>query len=392
MVVQRAAGATAVVPAAGKGVRLGGPVPKQYQLVAGRPVMWHTLNRLESSAHIEGIVLVLREEDRGLFETAVLGCGSFAKLRHVVEGGAERRDSVRAGVAATGPEHGIIVVHDAVRPLVSDALIERVVAAADRFGAAIPALPATETVKEVEGDRVVATPDRRRLWFAQTPQGFRRDVLLAALESVSPDLAATDEAMVVEQAGECTVHIVDGERANVKITTASDLEQVASSLGGGGGTRVGTGYDVHRLAAGRPLVLGGVHVPHAMGLDGHSDADVLTHAIIDALLGAAGLGDIGAMFPDTDEAYRGISSLSLLEQVAARLAEAGARVANIDAVVMAQVPRLAPHIPAMQAALCRSLGAAAGTVCVKATTTERLGFCGREEGIAAQAVALIQMR
>jgi len=384
-------GTVAIVPAAGRGTRLGGPVPKQYRLVAGRPVLWHTLKRLESSPHVDGVVLVVRPQDRDLCEETVLGPGAFTKLRAVAEGGAERRDSVRSGVAATEVEDQILLVHDAVRPLISDALIERVVRAAVVHGAAIPALPATETVKEVVEGRVVSTPDRERLWFAQTPQGFRREVLLASMARVPAHLPTTDEAMVVERAGISAVHIVEGERDNVKITRAADLERVAWSLGEGrsGGLRVGSGYDVHQFVPGRPLILGGVPVPFELGLAGHSDADVLTHAVIDALLGAAGLGDIGQLFPDTDEAFRDISSLSLLEDVARRLSEVGARVVNVDAVVMAQAPRMSPHIPAMSHALARCLDVAPGTISVKATTTEGLGFVGRMEGIAAQAVALL---
>jgi len=368
-------------------------VPKQYRLLAGRPVLWHTLTRFESCPHIDGMVLVVHPEDRGLCEELVLGQGAFAKLRAVVEGGAERRDSVRAGVRATGDGDEIVLVHDAVRPLVSDALIERVVAAAAQHGAAVPALPAAETVKEVVDGRVVATPDRQRLWLAQTPQGFRREVLVAAMALVPEDQPAMDEATVVERAGNCPVHIVEGERDNVKITSAGDLERLAGRLGQerGGGLRVGTGYDVHQLVRNRPLVLGGVPVPFDLGLAGHSDADVLTHAIIDALLGAAGLGDIGRLFPDTDEAFRDISSLVLLEEVARRLSAAGARVVNVDAVVMAQAPKLSPHIADMAAALARCLGTAPGAISVKATTTEHLGFVGRQEGIAAQAVALLSM-
>ena len=384
-------GTAAIIPAAGRGVRLGGPVPKQYRLLNGRPILWHTLRRFEECPHVDSVILVVRADDRDLLGESVLQAGGLAKLRHVVDGGAERRDSVRSGLEATSGDDGILLVHDAVRPLVSDALIGRVVAAAVQYGAAIPALPGVETVKEVEDSRVVSTPDRDRLWFAQTPQGFRREVLLTAMQKRHSGPPATDEAMAVEQAGECAVHVVEGERDNVKITTEADMERVAWSLGRGGGPalRVGTGYDVHRLVSGRPLILGGIHVPYGMGLDGHSDADVLTHAVIDALLGAAGMGDIGQLFPDTDEAFRDADSLALLAEVGRRLSLAGVRVANVDAIVMAQSPRLAPHIPDMVVAMARSLGCDGKAISIKATTTEKLGFCGRGEGIAAQSVALI---
>ncbi|MFH1571471.1 MAG: 2-C-methyl-D-erythritol 4-phosphate cytidylyltransferase [Gemmatimonadota bacterium] len=385
--------ALAILPAAGRGIRAGGPVPKQYQLVAGHPVLWHTLDRFEASGAIHAVVLVVRPEDRSRCEREVLAGARFAKVRAVVDGGAERRDSVRAGLAASRPEDEVVVVHDAVRPLVSGDLISRVVAAAAQHGAAIPAMPATETVKEVRDGAVVSSPDRERLWFAQTPQGFRREVLMEALRRVPPSEPVTDESMLVERAGNCVVRVLQGERDNVKITTAADVELAARRLAGGGhpAMRVGLGYDVHPLVAGRKLVLGGVEVPWDRGLGGHSDADVLTHAIVDALLGAAAMGDIGRLFPDTSEAYRGICSLLLLEDVVGRLAGLGARTANVDAVVMAQAPRLAPHVPAMVAGLARALRVDPGAVSVKATTTERLGFIGRQEGIAAQAVAMIYL-
>ncbi|MFC1526426.1 2-C-methyl-D-erythritol 4-phosphate cytidylyltransferase, partial [Candidatus Latescibacterota bacterium] len=278
--------AVAIIPAAGRGRRLGGDVPKQYLDLAGKPVLWHTLHRFDRSPLVRSTVLVVHPQDRHLCDERVLSDSSLKKLRAVVDGGEDRADSVRAGLESTDADDRIVLVHDAVRPLVTEALIERVVAAAQEHGAAVPVTAATETVKVVEGDVVVDSPDRTRIRLAQTPQGFRRSVLLEALERAPGGLAATDEAMAVERAGNCPVHIVEGDADNVKITLSSDLERAAWHLTRGQEEgprlpRIGTGYDVHPLAAGRKLILGGVEIPAERGLAGHSDADVLTHAIID---------------------------------------------------------------------------------------------------------------
>jgi len=347
---------------------------------------------------VHGIVLVIHPDDRDLCTSRVLAPDTIDKLIAVVDGGAERFDSVRLGFAAPSQDDEVVLVHDAVRPLVSGGLIERVVDGATQYGAVVPALPARETIKEVDDGVVAATPDRRRLWCAQTPQGFKRTVLEAALGIWRGDDPITDESMLVERAGICPVHVIDGEQENEKITTADDLERMAWRLtrgegaGSRGEMRTGTGFDVHRLVDGRALVLGGVEIPHPQGLAGHSDADVLIHAIIDALLGAAGMGDIGRLFPDSDPSYEGISSLVLLEQVAGLLLQVDARIQNVDAVVMAQAPRLAPHIDDMTCAIAAALKVAPERVSIKATTTEGLGPVGRGEGLAAQAVALLHLR
>lgn len=386
--------AVVIIPAAGQGRRMGGIVPKQYLPLRGRPVLWHTLDCFEQSPLVHGMVVAARPQDMAQCQQVA---ASFRKIRALVEGGRERWESVRAGLEATYPSDELILVHDAVRPFVSQALIRRVIEAAAGHLAAIPALPVRETVKVVGDGLVVETPARARLWAAQTPQGFARELLLAACAGAAAGMPATDEAVLVERLGH-PVRVVEGEPGNLKLTTPEDLEwaewRVRQREGGTvqtRGLRVGQGYDVHRLEAGRQLVLGGVAIPFERGLAGHSDADVLTHAIMDALLGAAGAGDIGRLFPDTDPAYRGISSLVLLEQVQARLQERGAVVLNIDAVLMAQRPRIAPQVPEMIGRLAAALRLAPERISLKATTTERLGFVGREEGIAAQAVALIEI-
>ncbi len=386
--------ATAIVVAGGKGVRMGGDLPKQYMQLRGRPVMWHTLMCFERAESIASIVVVVRAEDLQYCHQEVLGDGLFCKVRAVVAGGAERADSVRAGLEATESSDEIILVHDAVRPFVSAELIGRVVAAAAQWGAALPCLPVKETIKVVDGKWVRSTPQRQTLQGAQTPQGFRRDILSRA-HAADRVPEATDDAMLVEDLG-LPVRVVAGEEVNRKLTTPADWAWAQHHLAeeehmAKVEMRVGQGYDVHRLGPDRRLVLGGVEVPFHLGLEGHSDADVLTHAIIDALVGAIGEGDIGRLFPDDDAQYENISSLILLQRVGALLAQRGAEIVNVDAVVMAQRPKLAPHIDAMRAALAEVLGVELATVSIKATTTERLGFVGREEGMAAQAVALVRL-
>ena len=389
----------AISPAAGRGTRVGGELPKQYRPLRGKPLLWHTLSRIESSPAVKAIILVVHPEDRALCRDHVLGEGEgFTKLRQLVDGGAERFESVRAGLQAAGEGDEIVVVHDAVRPFVSEALIHRVIAAAQRYDAAIAAVPAIDTIKEVAEGVVVRTPPRSRMWCAQTQQAFRRDLLAAAYSGLAPGEGATDEAGLIERLGR-PVHIVVGEHENVKVTTAQDMEEAEwrmNSIGKGDtarvSRRVGQGYDVHRLRSGRDLILGGVRIEHPRGLEGHSDADVLTHAIIDALLGAAGLGDIGRQFPDSDPAYKDISSLILLERVGDMLSEQGVAVVNVDAVIVAQSPRLAPYMEGMSNALSRVMRLPPERISLKATTTEGLGFVGREEGIAAQAVALVDIQ
>lgn len=382
---------TAIIPAAGRGQRMGAERPKQYLPLGGRPVLWHVLARLEASPLVTDIVLVVRREDMDYCRSQLSESGGFAKVAALVPGGAERSASVHRGLLETRAD--MVLVHDAVRPFISEGLLERVVAATREHGAALPALPVAETIKEVADDRVVGTPRRERLWQAQTPQGFDRELLLRAYHAAGTDAVATDDAALVERLGH-PVCVVPGEADNRKLTTPEDLawaewrvrarEEVPAM-----GLRIGQGYDVHRLEEGRPLILGGVTVPFARGLAGHSDADVLTHAVIDALLGALAAGDIGQLFPDSDAQYKDISSLVLLEQVGTLIAERGARIQHIDAVVAAQRPKLAPHIAAMRQTLAATLGLEVGRVSLKATTTEHLGFVGREEGMEAQAVALL---
>ncbi|MBI3998459.1 MAG: 2-C-methyl-D-erythritol 4-phosphate cytidylyltransferase [Armatimonadetes bacterium] len=375
----------AVVAAAGRGTRLSGPVPKLLLPLGGRTVLERTLAAFEASPRIDEVAVAVDIECLDAVRARVSG-----KVVAVVPGGSDRRASVAAGLRAL-PGAGWIIVHDGARPFVTPRLIERVLDAAMGSGAATLALPVTDTLKEVEGDRVQRTVDRRRLCAVQTPQAFRAALLREAHERVPADVPVTDDAELVEQIG-MPVTVVPGEPANMKITTPADYELAQRCAGDGtsAAVRVGLGYDVHRLVPDRPLVLGGVRIPHPRGLAGHSDADALVHAVIDALLGAAAQPDIGRFFPPDDPAYRGADSIGLLETVGSRLRAAGWTVVNVDAVVQAETPRLAPYVDAMRQRIAAALEIPAACIGIKATTAEGLGSVGRGHGIAAQAVALIR--
>jgi len=337
---------------------------------------------------VSEIILVVAAEEMERARRLLAG-GPSRMTEKVVTGGAERRDSVWQGLREVSAGTDIVLVHDAARPFVSDRVIDACIAAVRQYGAAVVARPLADTVKRATPENdVEATVARERLWGAQTPQGFRFRLLYDSYNrAVAEGWPVTDDAGVVERAGH-RVHLVEGEVMNFKITRPEDLE-LAERLAGGL-PRIGMGYDVHRLAPGRPLVLGGVTIPHEVGLVGHSDADVLIHALMDALLGAAALGDIGQHFPDKDPQFYGISSMLLLARVTDRLREAGFTPINVDAVIVAQAPKLAPYLDAMRERLAATLGLALAAVSVKATTTEGLGFTGTREGIAAYATACIR--
>jgi 2-C-methyl-D-erythritol 4-phosphate cytidylyltransferase/2-C-methyl-D-erythritol 2,4-cyclodiphosphate synthase len=323
-----------------------------------------------------------------------------------VAGGPRRQDSVANALAQIDQESELVVVHDAARPFVTTEVIARTIDAAAAFGAAIAAVPVRDTVKQaggalVDGSPVIrATLPRDEIFLAQTPQAFRRDVLVAAFRD-GGTRDATDEAMLAERAG-LQVHLVAGDPENIKVTTADDLERarrrVTAAAPGrgerrsGGGSellRIGTGYDLHRLVPDRPLILGGVTIPFALGLDGHSDADILCHAVTDAVLGAAAAGDIGRLFPDTDPRWKGADSVALLAGATHELHARGYRVVNVDATVIAERPRLLPHLEAMRANLARALQIPAGQVSVKGKTNEQVDATGRGEAMACHAVALV---
>ena len=385
--------AAAVVPAAGRGERFGGDAPKALVPLGGRPLVEYALRAFGAAPSVGMIVVVAPAEAvdtvAGLARRAAGG-----KVAAVVPGGSDRQASVARGLAAlpAGPE--IVVVHDGARPLVPVPLIEAVAAAAAEDGAATAALPVDETVKRGAGGWVRATIDRAGLFRIQTPQAFRRSLLEAAhREAERTGFRGTDDAALVEHLGR-PVRLVPGAPANLKVTVPDDLALAEALLRRHDppppAPRVGIGFDAHRLVAGRRLVLGGVLIPAPRGLDGHSDADVIAHAVMDALLGAAGCGDIGRLFPPDDPAYAGADSMVLLGRVRALLAERGWRPGHVDVVVLAEAPRLAPHVEAMRTAMARALRADPAAISVKATTLEGMGAFGREEGIGAQAVASLE--
>jgi 2-C-methyl-D-erythritol 4-phosphate cytidylyltransferase/2-C-methyl-D-erythritol 2,4-cyclodiphosphate synthase len=307
----------------------------------------------------------------------------------LVPGGERRQDSVANAFAAVGPEADIVLVHDAARPFVSADVITRAIEAAAAHGAAIVAVPVSDTVKRVAQDGVIAeTLPRDEIFLAQTPQAFRRDVLGAAIAAGRTAATATDEAMLAEAAGH-RVHVVVGDSTNVKITTAADLERARAAAAPAVAGRVGLGYDLHRLVENRPLVLGGIAIPSERGAMGHSDADVVCHAVTDAILGAARAGDIGQHFPDTDPQWKGASSIALLEQVVALVRGRGYAIANVDVVVILERPKLGAHRAAIEARVASALGIEPGCVSVKAKTNEGMDAVGHGDAIAAHAVALL---
>lgn len=373
---------TAIIAAAGQGSRMGALANKQFIKIAGQPVLARTLLCLKG--HADRYILVARPGEEE--QVREIAAGILPQFE-VVTGGESRQDSVYNGlVAARGSDY--VLIHDGARPFASASLIKRVVEAAKSGGAAIPGIPVNDTIKQLSGSLVQTTLTRETLRAVQTPQAFAWDLVFKAHEQARREgFVGTDDASLAEKIGH-PVQVVPGEEGNIKITTPEDLHR-ARLLAGQSPLRVGQGYDVHRLVAGRPLILGGVEIPWELGLLGHSDADVLVHAIMDALLGAAGLGDIGRHFPDTEAAYQGADSLVLLARVRDLVQAQGWLPGNIDAVIIAQRPKLAPYIEQMNQKIAETLQLPVNLVNVKATTTEGLGFAGRGEGIAAQAVCTL---
>ncbi len=379
-------GVAAVIVAAGRGTRAGGAVPKQWQMLAGRAMLAWTLEAFRSSPVIGDIVLVLHPGDMGLAP----GYANHPDV-DVVPGGATRAASVRAGLEAlAGTGAARVLIHDAARPLVGHALIARVVAALDHAPGAAPALEVTDSLWRGDGGTVSGTLSRAGLWRAQTPQGFHFDAILAAHRSHGGD-TATDDVAVARAAG-LDVAIVPGDERNLKITGPDDFARAERLMGDGMDIRVGNGFDVHRFAEGDSVVLCGVRVPHARRLEGHSDADVGMHALTDAIYGALADGDIGRHFPPSEDQWKGADSAIFLEHAIARARARGYDLAHADVTLVCERPKVAPHAEAMRLRLAGILEVDPGRVSVKATTSERLGFTGREEGIAAQATATLVAR
>jgi 2-C-methyl-D-erythritol 4-phosphate cytidylyltransferase/2-C-methyl-D-erythritol 2,4-cyclodiphosphate synthase len=395
----------AIIAAGGRGVRLGADRPKQFVEIDGRSILDTSVTALAASDRIGEIVVALPAEYVDSVGARLRGLS--AKPILCVEGGPRRQDSVANAFAKSSRQAEIIVIHDAARPFVTTDLIARTVDAARAHGAAIAALAVRDTVKQAgdpghDGSRPIrATIPRDTVFLAQTPQAFRRDVLARAIQE-GRSSEATDEAMLVERLG-LPVHVVEGDVRNVKITTAEDLAtakavalqtSTARRAEGDGFShrlmRIGNGYDLHKLVAGRPLILAGVSIPFELGLSGHSDADIVCHAVTDAVLGAANAGDIGRLFPDTDPKWQGADSIALLKGAMERVRHAGYRVANVDVTVIAQKPKLLPYLDQMRSNLAAALGVDAGAVSIKGKTNEGVDSMGRGESMAAHAVALLK--
>ena len=381
---------TAIIAAGGAGRRLGADVPKQLIDIGGGSMLQHTIRAFLTHPRVSDVVVALpRATEHG--DLAALAPDRASALQ-AVAGGARRQDSVANAFDHVPASSEIVLIHDAARPFVTASLIGRTIDAASAHGAAIAAMPSHDTVKRVERGVIRETIPRDAIYLAQTPQGFRRDVLAAAVALGRSGVDATDEAALAERAG-FPVHVVEGEPGNVKITTKDDLRAARQRTTGRARTgRAGTGYDLHRLVDGRPLLLAGIAIPSERGALGHSDADVVCHAATDAILGAAGLGDIGRHFPDTDPRWKDASSLVLLEQAAAMVRDAGFEVGNLDVTVILERPKIKDYVDAMRERIGAAIGVDASRVSVKGKTNEGVDAVGRGEAIAAHAIALIRSR
>ncbi len=376
----------AIILAGGSGSRMGADRNKVLLELRGEPVIVRSVRAF--SGLVDGVVLVSREEDIPAMQSAMDAAGLSASI---VSGGDTRQASVWKGLCALPKDCTHVMIHDGARCLVDEGTIRRCMASAEACGTGVAAIPCVDTIKQVdESENVRATPDRGGLRTVQTPQGFTVELIRRAHTAAQAEgFLGTDDASLVERLGH-PVRLTLGDRKNIKLTTPEDMMMAEAFLPHDfPALRVGQGYDVHRLVEGRDLILCGVMVPHTMGLLGHSDADVALHALMDAMLGAMALGDIGKHFPDTDERYRGISSMKLLEHVVSLLENRHALVTNCDVTIVAQKPKLLPYIPQMRENVAAALHLPLERVNVKATTTEHLAFEGREEGISAQAVCMV---
>jgi 2-C-methyl-D-erythritol 4-phosphate cytidylyltransferase/2-C-methyl-D-erythritol 2,4-cyclodiphosphate synthase len=384
----------AVIVAAGSGVRAGGERPKQYQDIGGSPVLRRTALAFVDHPGVSHVQVVIAPDHVTLYDETMAGLS----LLPPVCGGASRQASVRAGLEAlTNLSLDLVLIHDAARPFVTSPHISHVIASLDRHAAAIPALPVTDTLKRAKAGLVSATVDRAGLWAVQTPQGFRYDMIAEAhrraAESGTTDF--TDDAAIAEWAG-MDVALMAGDPDNRKITSADDLKQAdlrlrAQAALALGDVRVGQGFDVHSFAPGDRVTLCGIAIPHAKKLSGHSDADAALHALTDAILGTIGAGDIGQHFPPSDPQWRGADSSVFLRKALELLAERGGAVANADLTIVCEAPRIGPHVVAMRQRLSELLAIAIDRVSVKATTSEKMGFTGRGEGLAAFATVTVRL-
>ena len=378
---------SAVIVAAGRGHRVGGEIPKQYLTLGNKTVLFHTVNRFLKHPQIDRVVVAIHPDDVMLYNNAV----GILDLMPPVYGGATRQQSVLCGLEALVSENpDLVLIHDAARPLLSDALIDRVIATAKTEGAALPALPVADTLKRAENGKVSETVDRSNLWRAQTPQAFDFQKIIEGHRSAR-GMDLTDDVAVAEFIN-MPVTIVDGEEGNFKITSSEDLEKAEIMMGTGQyQVRTGQGFDVHAFEDGDAVILGGVEIPHSRKLKGHSDADVALHALTDALLGAIAAGDIGDHFPPSDDIWKGASSDIFLKEAVRLVKERSGEITSLDLTIICEAPKIGPHREIMRQTIAEICGLDIDSVSVKATTTEKLGFTGRGEGIAAQAIATVMV-
>lgn len=379
-----------LIVAAGRGHRFGGELPKQYATLGGRTVLRHAVDSFQNHPAVNRILVVIHPDDRELYDQALAGLD----LPQPVTGGATRQDSVRLGLerlAEQAPQK--VLIHDAARPFVPPSVISAVIAALDESVGAIAALPVVDSLKRGEDGDIRDGVVREYLWRAQTPQAFRFHEILAAHRAISTDNgeALTDDAAVAQAAGH-QVKLIEGATETFKVTTAEDLARAERWLAGATmETRTGSGFDVHRFGAGDFVTLCGIEIPHSAGLQGHSDADVGLHALTDAILGALSAGDIGQHFPPSDPQWKGADSALFLRHAAEMVRARGGRFIHCDVTLICEAPKVGPHRDRMQERIAEILECEPQRINVKATTTERLGFTGRGEGIAAQATATLQL-
>ena len=384
----------AVIVAGGSGLRAGGEKPKQYQLIGGRPVIWWTCRAFLEHPDVTHVQAVIGEGHETMFAESVAGL----PIPLPVIGGSTRQESCRIGIEAVGRHQpDKVLIHDAARPFVSTRLIDDVIAWLDRFEAVVPGMPVAETLKYAPGGVVNRTVDRSGIWAAQTPQGFAYDKILAAYRKAEAEQTAglTDDASVAEHAG-IAISMISGQLENRKLTTAEDIviadrDMTGRQLQNLPDIRVGQGIDIHSFEPGDAVTLCGVAIPHSQRLNGHSDADVAMHALTDAILGTIGEGDIGTHFPPSDPQWKGAASSIFLKKAMALLEAKGGLIANADITILAEAPKIAPHVPAMRAYLSPLLHADPSRIAIKATTMEKLGAIGRKEGIMAYATVTVRL-
>ena len=380
---------TAIILAAGCGSRMGMDKTKQSINICGKSVLWHTVNTFSLSKEVDAIVVVCRDDECAWARSEL---SEFDKITVITSGGNTRAESARKGFLVVPSETKYVAIHDAARCLITSENVDNVIKSAYINGAATAAIAVTDTLKSADNGFIGSTISRVGLFSAQTPQVFSYKIYQSALELGVCDSSITDDNMLVEKLG-VKISVVDTGKQNIKITTREDLDYAEYIISGREKMReirIGHGYDVHRFVPERKLILGGVDIPFELGLLGHSDADVLTHAIMDAILGACGLGDIGRHFPDSSDEFKGISSLELLRRVALIVDRSGFEIVNIDATIVMQKPKVAPYICDMVSNIAKILEIEQGRINVKATTEEHLGFTGRLEGVSAHAVASVK--